>query len=53
VPAWLAELEVEAVDADCLSSVLSDVREHGWVHHVPRLMVLGNYACSGASGRWR
>ena len=24
--------------------VLADVRDHGWVHHIPRLMVLGNYA---------
>lgn len=23
---------------------LADVRDHGWVHHIPRLMVLGNYA---------
>lgn len=44
VPGWMGELEAEAVDANCLSSVLSDVRERGWVHHIPRLMVLGNYA---------
>ena len=30
--------------ARCLSSVLRDLRERGWVHHIPRLMVLGNYA---------
>jgi deoxyribodipyrimidine photolyase-related protein len=44
VPAWLGELAAEEVGANCLSSVLSDVRERGWVHHLPRLMVLGNYA---------
>ncbi len=44
VPAWLAELDAGAVGANCLSSVLADVRERGWVHHIPRLMVLGNYA---------
>ena len=44
VPAWLAELDAEAVDANCLSSVLADLRQRGWVHHIPRLMVLGNYA---------
>ncbi|WP_249522991.1 cryptochrome/photolyase family protein [Modestobacter marinus] len=44
VPGWMGELEAEAVGANCLSSVLSDVRERGWVHHIPRLMVLGNYA---------
>jgi deoxyribodipyrimidine photolyase-related protein len=44
VPAWLAELEDDAVEANCLSHVLADLRERGWVHHIPRLMVLGNYA---------
>jgi deoxyribodipyrimidine photolyase-related protein len=44
VPGWLGELDAEAVDAHCLSSVLADVRQRGWVHHIPRLMVLGNYA---------
>jgi deoxyribodipyrimidine photolyase-related protein len=24
--------------------VLAQVRDHGWVHHIPRLMVLSNYA---------
>jgi deoxyribodipyrimidine photolyase-related protein len=32
------------VQARCLRQVLAEVRQHGWVHHVPRLMVLGNYA---------
>lgn len=31
-------------DAHCLSDVLAQVRDHGWVHHIPRLMVLSNYA---------
>jgi deoxyribodipyrimidine photolyase-related protein len=44
VPDWFAELDAGAVDANCLSHVLADVRERGWVHHIPRLMVLGNYA---------
>ncbi|PZG07485.1 cryptochrome/photolyase family protein [Micromonospora craterilacus] len=44
VPAWFRDLDAEAVQARCLSGVLSDLREHGWVHHIPRLMVLGNYA---------
>ena len=29
---------------------LNEVRDHGWVHHIPRLMVLGNYA---AQRGWR
>lgn len=44
VPGWLAGLDDAAVDAACLSDVLGDLRRDGWVHHIPRLMVLGNYA---------
>jgi deoxyribodipyrimidine photolyase-related protein len=45
VPAWFATLDAdESVRANCLHHVLRGVREHGWVHHIPRLMVLGNYA---------
>ncbi len=44
VPSWLADLDAAAVDAGCLSDVLGDLRRDGWVHHIPRLMVLGNYA---------
>lgn len=44
IPDWFAELDADAVQARCLSGVLADVRDHGWVHHIPRLMVLGNWA---------
>ncbi|WP_306216321.1 cryptochrome/photolyase family protein [Actinoplanes sp. RD1] len=44
LPKWFAELDADAVEARCLSDVLSGVRDRGWVHHIPRLMVLGNYA---------
>jgi deoxyribodipyrimidine photolyase-related protein len=44
LPAWFADLDADAVDANCLSSTLRDLRDHGWVHHIPRLMILGNYA---------
>ena len=44
VPDWFAELDAGAVTAACLSAILDDVRSAGWVHHIPRLMVLGNYA---------
>ncbi|MGY3517614.1 cryptochrome/photolyase family protein [Micromonospora sp. PTRAS2] len=44
VPGWFQELDADAVQAHCLSDVLAGVRDHGWVHHIPRLMVLGNYA---------
>ncbi|SSC24412.1 Deoxyribodipyrimidine photolyase-related protein, partial [Klenkia terrae] len=44
VPTWLAELDTADLDAACLSGVVGDLRARGWVHHIPRLMVLGNYA---------
>ncbi|MCV2489698.1 cryptochrome/photolyase family protein [Geodermatophilus sp. YIM 151500] len=44
VPGWLADLDATRVDAACLADVLADLRRDGWVHHIPRLMVLGNYA---------
>jgi deoxyribodipyrimidine photolyase-related protein len=44
VPRWFADLDAEAVQASCLRQALVEVRQHGWVHHIPRLMVLGNYA---------
>ncbi|WBQ03479.1 cryptochrome/photolyase family protein [Kribbella sp. CA-293567] len=45
VPQWFTDLDRDGeVQARCLSEVLRGVREHGWVHHIPRLMVLGNYA---------
>jgi deoxyribodipyrimidine photolyase-related protein len=27
--------------------VLAQVRDRGWIHHIPRLMVLANYALQG------
>ena len=45
IPKWFADLDADGtVEARCLSQILRGVREHGWVHHIPRLMVLGNYA---------
>ena len=44
LPEWFAGLDADAVQARCLRDVLAGVRDHGWVHHIPRLMVLSNYA---------
>ncbi len=44
VPDWFADLDADAVQARCLSTTLAQVRDRGWVHHIPRLMVLGNHA---------
>ncbi|MFF3724266.1 cryptochrome/photolyase family protein [Streptomyces erythrochromogenes] len=44
LPAWWVSLDADAVTARCLSTVLRQVRDTGWTHHIPRLMVLGGYA---------
>ena len=44
VPQWFADLDADAVQAACLRSALTDVRDRGWSHHIVRLMVLGNWA---------
>ncbi|HEY3481665.1 MAG TPA: cryptochrome/photolyase family protein [Streptomyces sp.] len=44
LPEWFLELDAQAVTARCLSTVLAQVRDTGWTHHIPRLMVLGSYA---------
>jgi deoxyribodipyrimidine photolyase-related protein len=50
LPDWWRDLDGDATDAACLADTLSDLRDHGWVHHIPRLMILGNYA---AQRGWR
>jgi deoxyribodipyrimidine photolyase-related protein len=50
LPDWWRDLDGDATDAACLTHTLNEVRDHGWVHHIPRLMVLGNYA---AQRGWR
>ncbi|MGU3434897.1 cryptochrome/photolyase family protein [Actinomycetes bacterium M1A6_2h] len=44
LPSWFADLDADAVTAACLSDALRGVRDRGWVHHIPRLMILGNHA---------
>jgi len=44
LPDWFVELDPAGTDAACLKWALTSVQETGWAHHIPRLMVLGNYA---------
>ncbi|MEU8778102.1 cryptochrome/photolyase family protein [Streptomyces sp. NPDC048606] len=44
LPRWFAELDADAVTARCLATALAQVRDTGWTHHIPRLMVLGSHA---------
>lgn len=44
LPDWFLDLDADAVTANCLSTVLAQVRNTGWTHHIPRLMVLGSRA---------
>ncbi|GII55097.1 deoxyribodipyrimidine photo-lyase [Planotetraspora thailandica] len=48
LPEWFADLDADAVEARCLSWALAQVRDHGFTHHIVRLMVLGNYALQRA-----
>ncbi|MFD7964670.1 cryptochrome/photolyase family protein [Streptomyces zaomyceticus] len=44
LPSWWTELDPDAVTARCLSTVIRQVRDTGWTHHIPRLMLLGSHA---------
>ncbi|MFM9589161.1 cryptochrome/photolyase family protein [Streptomyces scabiei] len=44
LPRWFLELDADAVRARCLSTALAQVRDTGWTHHIPRLMLLGSHA---------
>jgi deoxyribodipyrimidine photolyase-related protein len=44
LPDWWRDLDADAVTAACLRDALAGVRDRGWTHHIPRLMLLGNHA---------
>lgn len=44
LPREMRELDADAIEARCLSQTIEGVHEHGWAHHIQRLMVLGNWA---------
>jgi deoxyribodipyrimidine photolyase-related protein len=44
LPDWFAGIDATGTRAACLADVLAKVHEHGWAHHIERLMVLGSWA---------
>ncbi|WP_059019001.1 cryptochrome/photolyase family protein [Mycobacterium sp. M26] len=44
LPPWWADLDADAISAECLRHAVAGVRDRGWVHHIQRLMILGNHA---------
>ncbi len=44
VPEAFLSLEPDAIEARCLAETIRGVSQHGWAHHIQRLMILGNWA---------
>ena len=44
LPKWWKELDAHSVDAACVSHSLDSLSRRGWLHHIERLMILGNFA---------
>jgi deoxyribodipyrimidine photolyase-related protein len=44
LPREFRELDADAITANCLHHAIGGLRQHGWAHHIQRLMVIGNWA---------
>ena len=44
LPEFMTKLAAKDLTAKCLSSTISDLAENAWLHHIPRLMILGNHS---------
>ena len=44
LPDSFLTLSPDEIEANCLHHAIAGVREHGWAHHIQRLMVIGNWA---------
>lgn len=44
LPGFMTKLDPDRIKAKCLSSTISDLAENAWLHHIPRLMILGNHS---------
>jgi deoxyribodipyrimidine photolyase-related protein len=44
LPREFRELDADAIAANCLHHTIGGLRQHGWAHHIQRLMIIGNWA---------
>lgn len=44
LPNWMADLNPSELKANCLRHVMTDLQTRGWLHHIQRLMILGNWS---------
>ena len=44
LPEAFTTLDPDQVSSHCLKTVIQEVRDRGWSHHINRLMVVGNFA---------
>jgi len=44
LPNWMESLESSDLTANCLKHVTEDLSDRAWLHHIQRLMILGNWA---------
>jgi deoxyribodipyrimidine photolyase-related protein len=44
VPESWRNLDSSTIQANCVRNSISDLSENGWLHHIPRLMLLANQA---------
>jgi deoxyribodipyrimidine photolyase-related protein len=44
LPIWMQRLDSAALKANCLKQVTDDLSDRAWLHHIQRLMILGNWA---------
>ena len=44
LPDWMRDLSSSKIKANCLSQLTDDLNDRAWLHHIQRLMILGNWA---------
>ncbi len=44
LPDAFTTLDPDLISSNCLKTVIAEVRDRGWSHHINRLMVVGNFA---------